>query len=392
MHLLGELTTEQFLKDYWQKKPVLIRNAWPGFQPLLSAEELAGLSLEDSIETRIVQEKGETPWQVRTGPFTEADYQALPESHWTLLVQAVDQWIPEAANLLEHFRFIPSWRIDDLMISYATDQGGVGPHYDQYDVFLLQAEGQREWRIGQLCDEDEAVVQGPKIRLLENFKETERWVLNPGDMLYLPPRLAHWGIAQGECMTYSIGFRAPSLAELTLATGNDLLASLGEDARFQDQLSQVQEESGLISPSAIAQLREQLLAAIGDEQRLYRVLGSLMTEAKYPELMPETYAEAEWPELEDLLGEFNQWRRAEFARFAYHYDSTNCYFYALGMSRPLPLSALTLVQYLANQNEYRAKKLLTLANTEELQELLTQLWKRQAIYCPALEEEEIEEE
>ena len=386
MHILGDLSLEEFLQDYWQKKPVLIRNAWPGFKPLLSAEELAGLSLEEEIESRIVQEHGDTPWQVDNGPFVETDYQALPDSHWTLLVQAVDQWIPAAADLLEHFRFIPSWRIDDLMISYATDQGGVGPHYDQYDVFLLQAQGQREWRIGQLCDEFEPIVAGTKIRLLEDFKETDRWVLNPGDMLYLPPKLAHWGIAQGECMTYSIGFRAPSLAELTLATGNDLLASLGEDARYEDADLSPDAPTGLITPEAVAKLREQLLAAIGDERRLYRVLGCLMTEAKYPEQLPETSAEASWKELSELLHVCHDWRRAEFARFAYSTEPHCCHFYMLGMSRPLHLDLLPLVEYLANQNTYQAVELLALAESEEAQELLTQLWKRHAIYAPELEE------
>lgn len=388
MHILGDLTLEEFLEDYWQKKPVLIRNAWPGFKPLLSAEELAGLSLEESIESRIVQEHGETPWQVRSGPFTEADYQALPESHWTLLVQAVDQWIPEAADLLENFRFIPSWRIDDLMISYAADQGSVGPHYDQYDVFLLQAQGQREWRTGQMCDELDALVQGPKIRLLENFEEQQRWVLNPGDMLYLPPRLAHWGIAQGECMTYSIGFRAPSLAELTLATGNDLLASLGEDARYQDHELSANAATGLITPDAVEQLRQQLLAAVGDERRLYRVLGSLMTEAKYPELMPETLEQASWEKLQELFTQAIIWRRAEFARFAYSTEPHCCHFYALGMSRPLHLSCLPLLEYLANQNSYNSQELLALAVNDECQELLVQLWKRQALYSPELDYEE----
>lgn len=388
MHLLGDLTLSEFLEDYWQKKPVLIRNAWPNFKPLLTAEELAGLSLEDVIESRLVQEKGETPWQVRSGPFTESDYQNLPASHWTLLIQAIDQWIPEAADLLEHFRFIPSWRIDDLMISYATDQGSVGPHYDQYDVFLLQAEGQREWRIGQMCDEFEPIVEGPKIRLLEEFDETERWVLNPGDMLYLPPRLAHWGIAQGECMTYSIGFRAPSLAELTLATGNDLLMSLGEDARYQDADINADAPTGLITPKAIEQLRTQLFAAIGDERRLYRVLGSLMTEAKYPELMPETLDDVSWEELAELLHSLSDWRRAEFARFAYNAEQQCCNFYALGMSRPFHLSELPLLEYLANQNTYQASDLLNMATSVEAQELLLQLWKRQAIYSPSADSDE----
>lgn len=383
--LLGELSIAEFLQDYWQKKPLLIRNAWPGFKPLLSAEELAGLSLEEVIESRLVQEHGETPWQVRSGPFTESDYQALPDSHWTLLVQAVDQWIPEAADLLEHFRFIPSWRIDDLMISYATDQGSVGPHYDQYDVFLLQAEGQREWRLGQLCDDYEATLDGPQIRLLEQFHETDRWVLNPGDMLYVPPRLAHWGIAQGECMTYSIGFRAPSLAELTLATGNDLLASLGEDARYQDPSLSADTDTGLITPSAIEQLRQQLSEVMSDERRLYRVLGGLMTEAKYPDMLPESQPAISWSELKTAFAEQPHWRRAEFARFAYHLEQHSCQFYALGMSKPLHLSARPLLEYLSNQNTYQAQKLVELAADEESQELLIQLWMKQALYAPESE-------
>jgi 50S ribosomal protein L16 3-hydroxylase len=166
MHVLGELSVAEFLRDYWQKKPLLIRNAWPDFQPLLTADELAGLSLEEEIESRIVMEHGkEGPWEILKGPFNDDVFADLPETHWTLLVQAVDHWIPEAADLMEHFRFLPRWRIDDLMISFAVDGGSVGPHYDQYDVFLLQAEGQREWRIGQMCSEQSDILDGPKIRV-----------------------------------------------------------------------------------------------------------------------------------------------------------------------------------------------------------------------------------
>ena len=392
MHLLGEINVERFLTEYWQKKPLLIRNAWPEFQPLLSSQELAGLSLEEEIESRLIQEHGETPWQVKNGPFTEEDYQHLPSSHWTLLVQAVDQWLPEAADLLEKFRFLPSWRIDDLMISYATDQGSVGPHYDHYDVFLLQAEGQREWRIGQSCDEFDAIMQGPRIRILENFEETHRWILNPGDMLYLPAGVAHWGIAQGECQTYSIGFRAPSLAELTLACGNDFLASLGEDKRYQDAGLSPRAHSGLITPEAIAQMRHLLHKALGDDRRLYRVLGSLMTEAKYPELLPDSKERIQWNTLESLLKNQPYWRKAEFARFAYSVETSCCHFYALGMSRPFSMQQLPLLQYLSGQNGYLADELMNLANDEEGQELLLQLWQRHAIYCPDLEEELIDED
>ncbi|WP_279293382.1 cupin domain-containing protein, partial [Pseudomonas aeruginosa] len=149
LQLLGGLTAAEFLRDYWQRKPLLVRQAIPDFESPLSADELAGLSLEESVESRIVLEHGKTPWEMRRGPFQEEDYQHLPEQDWTLLVQAVDQFVPEVAQLLEQFRFLPSWRIDDVMISYAAPGGGVGPHFDNYDVFLLQGHGRRRWKVGQ---------------------------------------------------------------------------------------------------------------------------------------------------------------------------------------------------------------------------------------------------
>ena len=382
MHILGHLSVAEFLRDYWQKKPVLIRNAWPNFEPLLSAEELAGLSLEEEIESRIVQENGpEEPWQVSTGPFNDDTYQSLPKDKWTLLVQAVDQWIPEAADLLEHFRFIPSWRIDDLMISYAVDGGSVGPHYDQYDVFLLQAEGQREWRLGQMCNEQSAVVKGPKIRLLEQFDQTESFVLNPGDMLYLPPQLAHYGIAQGECMTYSIGFRAPSVAEISQALADDINQHSSEDIRYQDADLSLQADTGLISSAASQRLRQLIGEVLNDDARLQNLLGRLMTEPKYPDFLPEVLEEAEWEDLAEELSNTQAWRRAEFARFAFSEGKANLCFYALGMSKDFSQQQRPLLAYLANQNQYDAAQLLSFATNEEAQALLMQLWQRQYIYC-----------
>lgn len=382
MHILGHLSVEEFLRDYWQKKPVLIRNAWPNFEPLLSAEELAGLSLEEEIESRIVQEEGpEEPWQVSTGPFNEETYQNLPKEKWTLLVQAVDQWIPEAADLLEHFRFIPSWRIDDLMISYAVDGGSVGPHYDQYDVFLLQAEGQREWRLGQMCNEHSPIVKGPKIRLLEQFNQSESFVLNPGDMLYLPPQLAHYGIAKGECMTYSIGFRAPSVAELSQALADDINQHSSEDIRYHDADLNLQADTGLITADASQRLRQLLEEILNDDTRLQNMLGRLMTEPKYPDYLPEVLEDVEWQDLAQELSNSQQWRRGEFARFAFSENKDKLSFYALGMSRNFENTQRQLLAYLANKNQYQAAELLALASNEEAQALLLQLWQRQYIYC-----------
>lgn len=382
MHVLGHLSVEEFLRDYWQKKPVLIRDAWPDFEPLLASDELAGLSLEDDIESRLVMENGpEGSWGIRKGPFAEADYQQLPEDKWTLLVQAVDHWIPEAADLLQHFRFIPNWRIDDLMISYAVDGGSVGPHYDQYDVFLLQAEGQREWRIGQMCTEDSPILKGPKIRVLASFEETDRWVLNPGDMLYLPPQLAHWGIAQGECQTYSIGFRAPSLAELAQTTLDQVMQSSTEDQRYGDADLQVQSHAGEIDALAIARLKTLLTQALEQPDLMGDVLGHLMTEPKYPEHQPEALSDDEWSDWLEELSCNGSARRSEQARFAFRTRASDVLFYAAGQSWPIPSDVKDLAILLTDCNEYESDSLIHwIKNDSNAKTLIQRLWRKQLIY------------
>ena len=204
--VLGTLSEERFLSDYWQQKPLLIRGAWPNFQAPIDADELAGLALEDEVESRLIIG---SDYAVEQGPFAEERFASLPAREWTLLVQAVDLWVPEVAEMLRRFSFLPRWRIDDIMVSYATDGGGVGPHFDDYDVFLLQGSGQRRWQIGDYCDANSALSEHSQLKILDAFDAQQDWLLNPGDMLYLPPRLAHCGVAVGECCTYSVGFRAP---------------------------------------------------------------------------------------------------------------------------------------------------------------------------------------
>lgn len=375
MHVLGHLTVEEFLRDYWQKKPVLIRQAIPGFKPLLAADELAGLSLEDDIESRLIIEEGKTgPWEVKKGPFTEADYRALPENKWTLLVQAVDQWIPEAAELLEHFRFIPSWRIDDLMISYATDRGSVGPHWDQYDVFLLQAEGQREWRIGQMCSERSSILDGPSVKILADFEETDRWVLSPGDMLYLPPGLAHWGISKGECMTYSVGFRAPSTAELLERSVDQILPELTQDNRYRDADLTCQSSPGEITDTAVTRLKQLLSEAIDQPERLSEALGTLMTEPKYEDHAPVyTATDADWADALAALSECDQVQRNPHARFAYSASSTVIRLYCQGENIALPASSHELIRYLCDNTALDAHQIIAFAVGEAEQRLITDL-------------------
>lgn len=206
--LLGGLTPKDFLKIHWQKKPLLIRQAFPDFKDLLSPDQLAGLAMESGCKARLVFEKGRKPWRVLHGPFEEKVLTSLPKTHWSLLVSRVNEYLDSAASMLECFNFIPRWRTDDLMVSFAPPQGTVGPHVDSYDVFLIQGMGRRSWQINP--ESDGAIIQGADLRVLKNFTPTDEWILEPGDMLYLPPGVAHYGRALEDCMTYSVGFRAPS--------------------------------------------------------------------------------------------------------------------------------------------------------------------------------------
>ncbi len=281
--LLGGLTPARFLREYWQRKPLLVRGALPGFGGELSAEELAGLALEDEIESRIVIERGPRPWELRRGPFTERDFAALPAKRWTLLVQAVDQWVPAARALRERFDFLPGWRFDDVMVSYAADLGGVGPHFDYYDVFLVQGSGRRRWRLGQPCDAGSPLRRGAELRILREFHVQEEQVLEPGDLLYIPPGLAHWGIAEGPCMTWSVGFRAPAHTEILREAADAAAERRAEDLRFTDPRVQYPAD-GRIPASAVRQLQQVVRSLADDEALLADWFARYMTERKYPEL------------------------------------------------------------------------------------------------------------
>jgi len=281
---LGDMPIEVFIRDYWQQKPLLIRQAFKNFESPISSNELAGLALEDDIESRLILEEGKKPWELRCGPFAEDDFSQLPKDKWTLLVQAVDHYVPEVADILDHFRFIPSWRLDDIMISYAVDGGSVGPHYDQYDVFLLQAAGQRRWQLGQTCSQNSAKIEGIDLHILEQFDPEQDWVLEAGDMLYIPPQLAHWGTAIGdECMTYSIGFRAPSHTELLNDFVQEQMSHLSEDHRFCDPGFTPQTHSGEISEPTIDAISKLLSEAAQDKQALKTWFGQFITQPKYSE-------------------------------------------------------------------------------------------------------------
>ncbi len=285
MKLLGGLSAQAFLSRYWQKTPLLVRQAFPDIESLIDGDELAGLATEAEVESRIVT-SGD--WRLRHGPFFEEDFAALPDKDWSLLVQAVDHWVPEVASLFEHFHFIPAWRLDDIMISYATPGGGVGPHFDQYDVFLIQVEGRREWRIGQSCTEADDCRDDTELQILVDFDEQERWVLEPGDMLYVPPGIAHWGTALDNCITYSIGFRAPSLAE-TLVDFSQFVADRSSDFdRYTDHDLTARDDPYRILDEDVDRVHALLQRLTKDRATLVEWFGRYMTEPKYDEAPSDT--------------------------------------------------------------------------------------------------------
>ncbi|MFB9066552.1 cupin domain-containing protein [Pseudofulvimonas gallinarii] len=255
------MSPAKFLRDYWQKHPLLIRQAFPGFQAPLDAHDLAGLACEPYALSRLIVHDATTDsWQVEHGPFEEERFAHVPERDWTLLVQDVDKWDRDVAALLEHFRFLPDWRVDDVMISYAAPDGSVGAHVDQYDVFLLQGNGQRHWAIDSRPGAPQAFRPDQDLRLLQRFDPDHDWVLEPGDMLYLPPGVPHHGVAVGDerCLTLSVGLRAPAVGELVADFADHLAERLPEALRYSDPDLRPAREPGQIDAVALARVRELL--------------------------------------------------------------------------------------------------------------------------------------
>ena len=277
--LLGGLSPARFMRRHWQKHPLLVRQAWPGVQPPLARTELLALAAGEGVESRLVVRQDDA-WLLRHGPLPRRALPPLRQSGWTLLVQGLDLHVPAARAMLERFRFVPDARLDDLMLSYATDQGGVGPHLDSYDVFLLQVHGRRRWRIAR--PGNDALVEGLPLKILRHFEPEAEWVLEPGDMLYLPPRWAHDGVAEGECMTCSVGFRAPAGPELAA----DLLARVSQAEGFdagtlyRDPSQPATQAPARVPPALQAFARREVVRALRAQQVLEVALGESLTEPK----------------------------------------------------------------------------------------------------------------
>ncbi|GGX85773.1 cupin domain-containing protein [Massilia dura] len=276
LRLLGDITPAQFMRDYWHKKPLLIRQAIPGFKPLLPFDQLAALATKDYVESRLVT-LADGEWNMQHGPLHELPPRAQRE--WTMLVQGLNLQDDAADALLRQFRFVPDARLDDLMVSFATDGGGVGPHFDSYDVFLLQAEGQRRWKIGP--QKDLSLVEGLPLKILSNFKPAEEFVLEPGDMLYLPPHYAHDGVAIGDCQTYSIGFRSPSYQELGEAFLQFMADSIDLPGRYADPDLEPAGKPAEIPKNMLGRLADELNKMQFTEDDFAIFLGEYLSEPKH---------------------------------------------------------------------------------------------------------------
>ncbi len=273
------MAASDFLRDYWQKKPLLIRNAFPGFVSPISPEDLAGLACEDGVLARIVaHEREHDRWLLRHGPFPEEMFPTLPQQDWTLLVQDVDKWDADVAALLPAFSFLPRWRIDDIMVSFAAPGGSVGAHVDQYDVFLLQAQGRRRWQIDDRPNPPVPFRKDAELKLLQRFTPNHDWVLEPGDMLYLPPGVPHHGVAEDACLTFSVGMRAPSAADLLGDFVDTLAAEADEALRYRDPDLAPAKDPNEIDAEAMRRAIEALnVLRMNDAERLGDWFGRFIT-------------------------------------------------------------------------------------------------------------------
>ena len=308
--LSGSFDRELFLREYWQKKPLLIKGLLANFSDPLSPEELAGLACEPSVESRLI-EGTVTPdpsgqgivanLNLTHGPIDENRFPDLPDKNWTVLVQAVDQWVPEVAELRNCFDFVPSWRLEDVMISFATPGGTVGPHFDHYDVFLIQGSGSRRWLVGPRCTAQTQCVSEAGLSLLPQFKIEDSFDLEPGDALYLPPRYAHWGTALGAGLCYSIGLRSPSLAEMLEGFSDALISRADPALRYEDPDPAIPAHPAEIKPAMLDDAYTTLMSTLAQRDAFNRWFGCQVTQPKYPEQIEPPEREYSLATLEEEL-------------------------------------------------------------------------------------------
>lgn len=364
LQLLGGISPQTFMKRYWQRKPLLIRQAIPGFAPLLQRAELLDLAAQDEVESRLIVREPGGKWKLKHGPFGRKNLPPFKQGGWTLLVQGVDLHDERVHGLMNQFRFVPDVRLDDVMISYATDQGGVGPHFDSYDVFLLQAHGRRRWRIGK--QKDLTLQAEMPLKILDHFEPEQEFVLEPGDMLYLPPKYAHDGVAEGECMTYSVGFRSPSRGEIA----SEVLQRLAEhaieelpSAIYADPHQSAVETSAALPDSMLEFAQVALKTALRDPKVVSRTLGESLSEPK-----PNIWFEGDRA-VGSISGDVRLDRRTRMLYDTYHIFINGESFIAAGRDAQI-------IRRLADQRNLSAQEVgrLSLSALELLREWCANGW------------------
>ncbi|MCH2070807.1 cupin domain-containing protein [Acinetobacter pittii] len=301
--VLGGITAEQFLAEYWQKKPLLVRNGLPEIIGLLQPQDVQELALEEHASARLIRQKDKNPneWHVKSSPLTKGDFQKLPKL-WSILVQAVDHYSFDLSELWKKFPFIPQWRRDDIMVSYAPKGGSVGKHFDFYDVFLVQGHGHRRWQLGQMCDVNTAFVPNQPLKLLPEIDVQFDEVLAPGDLLYVPPGMAHYGVAEDDCLTFSFGFRMPNVAGMMERISDQFSANTLLQNPVVDIARKQMSQIGEINSTELSYLKDLVLAQLQDSAALDAAIMSYMSEPKYPDNIPEP-DEIEADDLQEILHE-----------------------------------------------------------------------------------------
>ncbi|TMP49698.1 cupin domain-containing protein [Pseudoalteromonas sp. S1688] len=346
---INELSEQAFLNQYWQKKPLLIKRGFSDFKDPLDANELAGLAMEDSIESRIITNHNQQ-WQSHQGPFE--DFEILTDEHATLLVQAVDHWHPEAAQLLEPFRFIPNWRIDDLMISYSTPGGGVGPHLDQYDVFIIQGEGKRHWRVGLPDASLKQFAQNKSLLQVEAFTAVIDCVLEHGDILYIPPGCPHEGYAIENALNYSVGFRAPNQQDLLSSFADHIIDTESGQKRYTDHTLALRDSKGELTQSEVDKVKTLMQALIENDSLFKNWLGNTLSQPKHDmDLAPEENPFSTAEIMQQLDSDMT-FERLGGTRAIYQCIGDELLLSVNGENYPLPLSDLEAVKQLTDFIEF----------------------------------------
>ena len=335
------MPSADFLRDYWQKRPLLIRSATADFDCPLTPEDLAGLACEEMALSRLVQhDRVNDRWSLRQGPFAETDFPGLPTQDWTLLVQDVDKWDADVRQLLRGFDFIPRWRIDDVMVSFAAPGGSVGAHVDQYDVFLLQGQGTRCWQIDARKHPPLACRDDVELKLLCEFNPSDEWLVEPGDMLYLPPGVPHHGVAIDACLTFSIGMRAPAAAELIGDLADHLLDALPDSLRYSDANLALPVDTHEIDAAAIARVRQLLETNLTlDDRTLATWLGGFLTRYRSTAESFSPPKIATSAQIDRALGKGGCLTQHPFARFAWARSGRQARLFAHGQSWLMPVLA-----------------------------------------------------